>query len=96
MDQRTLLYRCSELLVLILSWLPLLGFASELFQHRRQWESFAGNADLTYLLGMHPIHYWIGIPLAILLLQSWWARHCSLSCKDRASIGGSCGLVWFP
>lgn len=73
--KRTLLYRCSELLVLILSWLPLLGFASELFQHRRQWESFAGNADLTYLLGMHPIHYWIGIPLAILLLQSWWARH---------------------
>ncbi len=29
--KRTLLYRCSELLVLILSWLPLLGFASELF-----------------------------------------------------------------
>lgn len=89
--RRTLMYRGSELLILLLSWLPLLGFASDLFQHRRQWESFAGNADLTYLLGMHPIHYWIGIPLAILFMQSWWARRWFPKLHVSSS---SWGLLW--
>ncbi len=60
--------RCLELVMVTVSWLPILALGNTLYERRNQWSSMSGNVGLGFMLQHFPILPWLALPLLSFLI----------------------------